>query len=68
VPNTNLCKYQKGVYYTGIKLLNNLSPPHTLSSLNYNIKKFEPALKAYLLSHFFYSTEEFTSTKNSQLL
>jgi hypothetical protein len=27
VPNTNLTKYQKRVYYTGIELFNNL-PPH----------------------------------------
>jgi hypothetical protein len=26
VPNTNLSKYQKGVYYTRIKLFNNLPP------------------------------------------
>jgi hypothetical protein len=42
VPNTNLSKYQKGVYYTRIKLFNNLPP--TIKSLNHNIKKFKPAL------------------------
>jgi hypothetical protein len=26
VPNTNLSNYQKGVYYSGIKLFNNLPP------------------------------------------
>jgi hypothetical protein len=39
-----------------------------LSSLKHDIKKFKPVQKEYLLSHFFYSVEEFTSTKNSQLL
>jgi hypothetical protein len=66
VPNTNLSKYQKGVYYSGIKLFNNLPP--TIKSLNHDIKKFKPALKEYLLSHSFYSIEEFTLAKNSQLL
>jgi hypothetical protein len=66
VPNTNLSKYQKEVYYFGIKLFNNLPP--TIKSMNHNIKKIKPALKEYRLSHSFYSIEEFTLTKNSQLL
>jgi hypothetical protein len=45
VPNTNLSKYQKGIYYSGMRLFNE-----------------------YLLSHSFYSVEEFTLIKNSQLL
>jgi hypothetical protein len=49
VPNTNLSKYQKRVYCTGIKLFNNLPP--TVKSLNHNIKKFKTAPKEYLLSH-----------------
>jgi hypothetical protein len=65
VLNTNLSKYQKGVYYTGIKLFNNLPP--TIKSRNHNIKKFKPALKEYLLSHS-NAIEEFTLTRNSQLL
>jgi hypothetical protein len=35
-------------------------------SLNHDIKMFKPVLKEYLLSHSFYSVEEFTSTNNSQ--
>jgi hypothetical protein len=57
---------QKGVYCTGIKLFSNLPP--TIKSLNHDIKKFKPAIKEYLLSHSVYFVEEFTSTKNSQLL
>jgi hypothetical protein len=49
VPNTNLSKYQKVVYFSEIKLFNNLPP--TTKSLNHNIKKFKPAQKEYLLSH-----------------
>jgi hypothetical protein len=37
LPNTNLSKYKKGVYYSGIKLFNNLPP--TIKSLNHDIKK-----------------------------
>jgi hypothetical protein len=48
MPNMNLIKYQKGVYYTGIKLFNNLPP--TIKSLNHNIKVFKPASKDYLLT------------------
>jgi hypothetical protein len=60
VPNTNLSKYKKWVYRTGIKLFNNL--PLTIKSLiNHDIKKFKPAPS-------FYSVEEFPLTKNSQLI
>jgi hypothetical protein len=62
VPYTNLSKYKKVVYYTGIKLFNNLPP---IKSLNYDIKKFKPTLK---VSHSFYTIKEFTLTKNSQQL
>jgi hypothetical protein len=37
VSNTNLSRYQKGVYYTAIKLFNSLPP--TIKSLNHDIKK-----------------------------
>jgi hypothetical protein len=56
----------KGVYYTRIKLFNNLPP--TTEILNCDIKKFKSALKEYFLSHSFYSIQEFTLTKNSQLV
>jgi hypothetical protein len=63
VSNTNLSKYQKGVYYSGIKLFSNLPP--TIRSLNHNVQKFKPALKEYLLSHSYF-VEDFTLAKNSQ--
>jgi hypothetical protein len=55
VPNSNLSKYQKGVYYSGIKLFNNL--PSNVKNLSHNIKVFKRSLKEYLLSHSFYSAE-----------
>jgi hypothetical protein len=63
IPNTNLTQYQKGAYYTGIKLFNNL--PCTIKSLNYDIKVFKPTLRDYLLTHSFYSIDDFTSVENS---
>jgi hypothetical protein len=63
--NTNISKYQKGIYCTGIKLFNNLPP--TIRSLNHDMKKFKPLLKESLLSCF-HSIEEFILTKNSHLL
>jgi hypothetical protein len=44
IPNTNLSKSQKGVYYSGIKLFNKLPP--NIRSLNHDIKMFKPALKS----------------------
>jgi hypothetical protein len=35
VPNTNLSKYQKGVYYSGIKVFNNVSPHYQESESRY---------------------------------
>jgi hypothetical protein len=64
VPNSNLIKYQKGVYYSGIKIFNNLSP--NVKNLSHNVKMFKRALKEYLLSHS-YSVVEFPLAKNSQL-
>jgi hypothetical protein len=65
VPNSNLSKYQKGVYYSGIKIFNNFPP--NVKNLSHNIKMFKAALKEYLLSHSFYSVQEFTLAKNSLL-
>jgi hypothetical protein len=62
MPNMNLTCYQKGVYYTGIKLFNNLPP--TIKNLNHDIKVFKPALKDYILTHS-YSVDDFTSVENS---
>jgi hypothetical protein len=50
-------------YYTGIKLFSNLPP--TIKSLNHDIKIFKPALKDHLLTHSFYSVDDFTSVENS---
>jgi hypothetical protein len=61
-PSANLTSYHKGAYYAGIKLFSSL--PDSIKSLNHDIKLFQPALKDYLLSHSFYSVEEFTLIEN----
>jgi hypothetical protein len=52
-----------GAYYEGIKFFNTL--PSNIKSLSHDIKTFKPTVKNYLLSHSFYSAEEFPSTENS---
>ena len=50
-PITNLTKYQKGAYYTGIKIFNYL-PTHIKIVAN-EIQVFEKALKRFLVpTHF----------------
>jgi hypothetical protein len=53
----NLTKYQKGVYYSGIENLNHL--PQNIKNLSWNVKKFESALKRFLLMGSFYSLDEY---------
>jgi hypothetical protein len=37
-PSMNLTKYQKGGYYSGIKIFNHL--PQNIKNLSWNVKKF----------------------------
>jgi hypothetical protein len=57
IPNANLTKYQKGVYYMGIKLYNQL-PIDVKNSVNKQ-KLFGSALKSFLHSNSFYTLQEF---------
>jgi hypothetical protein len=54
-PIVNLTKFQKGVYYSGIKIFNNL--PHNIKDLA-ELKLFRNALKRFLLTNSFYNSEE----------
>ena len=49
VPAANLTLYQKGVYYSGIKIFNHL--PTTIKNLLSDRNKFQIALKKILLIH-----------------
>jgi len=51
--------YQKEVYYSGIKIFNSL--PKEIKDISSKPKKFTIALKHYLLTHSFYSLDEFFS-------
>jgi hypothetical protein len=48
---------QKGVYYSGIRIYNNL--PQNIRNLQNDIIKFKQALKMFLLTGSFYSLNEY---------
>ena len=56
-PIANLTKFQKGVQYSGIEIFNSL--PHNIKDLANEIKLFWNALKSFLLTNSFYSSEEY---------
>jgi len=55
LPDSNLTKYYKSLYSTGIWLFGNV--PTAVRSLNPDTKVFMSALKEYLLSHAFYTVD-----------
>jgi len=59
VPPANLM-YQNGVYYSGVRIFNQL--PTTIQNLSDNKGKFLIALKKFLLISSFYSLEEYYNT------
>ena len=59
LPQTNLTICQKGVYYSGIKIFNNL--PSEIKNVAGNQKKFKIALKKFLYTNSFYTLEEYFS-------
>jgi hypothetical protein len=54
---SHLSVYQKGVYYTGIKVFNRL--PVLINQLSHDLKQFKMALKGFLYLHSFYSLDEY---------
>jgi hypothetical protein len=52
LPTSTLTLYQKGVYYTGMKLFNNL--PQNIQEIVGSPKQFKIALRRYLVTHCFY--------------
>ena len=55
--STNLTKVQKRVYYSGIKIFNNL--PLNIKHLSHDANKYKLALKKFLLVGSFYSCNEY---------
>jgi hypothetical protein len=61
IPAANLAVFQKGEWYSGIKIYNLLPP--ALQQLSYDVSKFKAALKRYLFAKSFYTLEEYYSWK-----
>jgi hypothetical protein len=62
-PISNLSTYQKGTYYSGIKVFNSL--PTQIKDLSRNINQFKRAPKNFLHFHSFYTLDEyFNCNKN----
>ena len=59
LPQVSLAMYQKGVYYSDIIIFNGL--PKAIMDISSKPKMFEIAPKHYLLTHSFYSADEFFS-------
>jgi hypothetical protein len=57
LPITHLSSYQRGVYYSGVKLFNIV--PSNILALKNDKNQFRVALQGYLQSHSFYSINEF---------
>jgi len=51
IPAANLAVFQKAVWYSGIKIYNQLPP--TLKQLSYDVSKFKADLKRFLLQTLF---------------
>ena len=56
-PSVNVTKYQKGVYYLGVKVFNTL-PSYIKKQFN-NPKKFKACLQTFLCENSFYSLDEY---------
>jgi len=57
-PQANLTLYQKGVYYSGVKIFNNLPPPN-IRNLFSDIKRFKLELDKYLHLKSIYTLDEY---------
>jgi len=59
----NLTKYQKGVYYVGVKVFNKLPTYIKIESDNH--KKFKLVLQKFLYESSFYSLDEYFELQKS---
>jgi hypothetical protein len=57
LPSSNLSLYQKGIYFTGMKVFNSLT--QSIKNLSNDTKQFKSVINNYLLAHSFYSTDEY---------
>jgi hypothetical protein len=61
LPSTQLNLFQKGLFYSGIKMYNHL--PLSIKYLSHDIKQFKQALKGFIQSNSFYSLEDYFNFK-----
>jgi hypothetical protein len=62
-PQANLTLYQKGVYYSGVKVFNNFPP--NIRNLFSDIKRFKLELDKYLYLQSIYKLEEYYNNSGS---
>jgi hypothetical protein len=65
VISTNLTKFQKGVYYSAIKIFNNL--PHDIKDLANEVIPFWNTLRRFLLILSFYNSDEYFNYKRHSI-
>jgi hypothetical protein len=63
LPLANLDFYQKGVYYSGIKVFNSI--PSSIKVFFDNSKTFKIILKKILYTNSFYSLDEYYNNSNN---
>ena len=64
LPSVSLSCVQKGVFYSGARLFNNL--PENIQNLRKDKKGFKNTLYGYLIEHSFYSINEFLEHKTDR--
>jgi hypothetical protein len=64
-PTGHLTKFQKGVYYSTIKIFNNL--PHNIKDLANEVIPFQNTLRRFLLIHSFYNSGEYFNYKRHSI-
>ena len=57
LPQANLTIYQRGAYFLGIKIFNNLS--REITNVADNLKEFKTDLKQFLYTYSFYTLEKY---------
>jgi len=60
-----MTKYQKGVYYLGVKIFNML--PSYIKTESDNPKKFKLILQKFLYENSFYSLDKYLALQKSQM-
>jgi hypothetical protein len=65
-PIANLSCFQKSAYYASIKIFSSL--PSNVTTFIDKPAQFKVALKKYLITHFFYSVDEFILANNSKCM